>query len=176
MPNPVRAILGGQQGSILDVYGKGEYEWDNWVVKLYVNRGNDNGVSIRYGVNLTDLTHDIDTSGVYTAVVPFWKSSEGDIVVTLDGGYVKVSSVPVLVNWTDNNDNAITDNNGTVIEFNAEDSGTHIKSTTMDLSEAFSYYILNRRDAEYEHKKNHCRYTFSCDNYCFMCGICQSFS
>ena len=137
VPNPVKAILGGQQGSILDVYGKGEYEWDNWAVKLYVNRGNDNGVSIRYGVNLTDLTHDIDISGVYTAVVPFWKSPEGDTVVTLDGGYVKVSTDPLLVSWTDNNDNEMTDNNGTVIEFNAEDSGTHIKSTTLDLSEAF---------------------------------------
>ena len=33
----VRELLCGQEGSILDVYGKGEYEFDGFTVKLYVN-------------------------------------------------------------------------------------------------------------------------------------------
>lgn len=136
VPNPVKAILGGQAGSILDVYGKGEYEFDNFAVKLYVNRGNDNGVSIRYGVNLTEMQHEIDTSGEYTAVVPYWKSAEDDTVVTLDSGYVIVT-IPDLVEWTDNHGNDITDDNGTVIEFNTQAEGVKIKSIVMDLSETF---------------------------------------
>lgn len=136
VPNPVKAILGGQQGSILDVYGKGEYEWDGWTVKLYVNRGVDNGVSIRYGVNLTDLKHNIDISGAYTAAVPFWKSTEDDTVITLDDGFVKVS-VPQLVPWTDDNGDEIVDDQGRVIYANVEDAGTLLKLTVMDLSDAF---------------------------------------
>ena len=136
VPSAVKAILGGQEGSILDVYGKGEYEWDKWTVKLYTNRGVDNGVSIRYGVNLTDLKHDIDISGAYTAAVPYWKSTEDDTVVTLDSGYVKVN-IPQLVAWTDNNGEEIVDDQGRVIYFNAESSRTSLRTTVMDLSEAF---------------------------------------
>ena len=93
VPSAVKAILGGQDGSILDVFGAGEYEWDKWAVKLYASRGNDNGVAIRYGVNLTDLEHDIDISGAYTGAVPFWRSPEGGTVVTLDEGYTYVWQV-----------------------------------------------------------------------------------
>jgi len=91
VPSVVKAMLGGGVGSILDVYGKGEYEWDKFAVKLRLNRGNDNGVSIRYGVNLTDINQDLDISGVYNAVAPYWKSE--DSVVTLTEGYVAASSV-----------------------------------------------------------------------------------
>ena len=37
LPMSARAILGGTQGSILDVYGKGEYEFDMYTVKLHLN-------------------------------------------------------------------------------------------------------------------------------------------
>ena len=136
VPSAVKAILGGQEGSILDVYGAGEYEWDKWTVKLYTNRGNDNGVSIRYGVNLTDLQHDIDISGAYTGAVPFWQSPEDGTVVTLNDGYVKVS-VPQLVPWTDNNGNEIIDDQGRVICANVENSAALLRLTAMDLTEAF---------------------------------------
>ncbi len=53
-PCSVRALLGGQKGSVLDVWG-GEYEFDNFVVKLHRHRGSDNGVTIAYGKNLKDL-------------------------------------------------------------------------------------------------------------------------
>ena len=53
-PCSVRAILGGQAGSVLDVWG-GEFEFDNFVVKLHRHRGSDRGVSIEYGKNLKDL-------------------------------------------------------------------------------------------------------------------------
>ena len=95
VPSAVKAVLGGQQGSILDIYGTGEYEWDKFAVKLHLNRGADNGVIIRYGVNLTDLTQDVDVSGVYTAVVPYWLGTDGTLV-TLPEGYIAREGMAVI--------------------------------------------------------------------------------
>ena len=78
-PSSVRSILGGVEGSVLDTY-RGEYEFDGYTVKLYNNRGHDNGVTIRYGKNLTDLTQEENCSNVYTAVYPFWYSEEDGLV------------------------------------------------------------------------------------------------
>lgn len=76
VPVSARAILGGMEGSILDVFGGGEYEFDKYQVKLWQNRGTDSGVTIRYGKNLTDITDELDTLDVYDSVVPYWLSSE----------------------------------------------------------------------------------------------------
>lgn len=73
-PMQMRAILGGSENSILDVYG-GEYEFDGYRVILHNNRGANNGVTIRYGKNLTEMVHESDGSGSVTAVVPFWKGT-----------------------------------------------------------------------------------------------------
>lgn len=72
VPKNARNILGGEAGSILDVYGKGEYEFDRYNVKLWTNRGADNGVEIRYGKNLTALDYQQNGASVYNAVAPFW--------------------------------------------------------------------------------------------------------
>ena len=72
VPKNARNILGGEAGSILDVYGKGEYEFDKFTVKLWTNRGADNGVEIRYGKNLTALDYQQNGASVYNAVAPFW--------------------------------------------------------------------------------------------------------
>lgn len=69
-PRSIRNSLGGEQGSILQLFG-GEYEWDHRTVKLHTHRGADNHVWIRYGKNLTDLTDEDDETTVYTSVLPF---------------------------------------------------------------------------------------------------------
>lgn len=79
VPMSARSILGGVDGSILDVYG-GEYKFDNYVVRLYNSRGSDNGVTISYGKNLTGITCDTDLSYVITGVLGYWQSE--DEVVT----------------------------------------------------------------------------------------------
>lgn len=79
VPTGAWALLGGQQGSLLDVYG-GEYEFDGWTVRLLTRRGADRGVSVRYGKNLTDLTQDANCANCYTGVVPYWRG--GDVTVT----------------------------------------------------------------------------------------------
>lgn len=135
VPSAVKAVLGGQQGSILDVYGKGEYQWDKWEIKLYTNRGNDNGVAIRYGVNLANLTHEYDDSESYNAVAPYWRSTTDGTVVTLSNGYVSVSTGTKLVPWTTASGDFITTASGEQIYFKVAEK---MVCVPMDLTEAFT--------------------------------------
>ena len=74
-PSSARSLVAGQRGSLLDTYG-GELEFDRYQVKLWAHRGKDNGVTIRYGKNMTDVSQEEDGSGVYTGVYPYWYSEE----------------------------------------------------------------------------------------------------
>lgn len=92
-PTPCRTIL----SNILDIYG-GEYEFDKYTVKLHSLRGFDNGVSIKYGKNLTDLEQDENCSNVYTGVLPYWTGNETTIsgsVVNAPGTYDFTRILPV---------------------------------------------------------------------------------
>lgn len=79
VPSATRSILGGTEGSILDVYG-GEYEWDGFTVRLWNHRGQDNGVTVSYGKNLTDISQDYNDSGVFTGIMPYWLGQDGTLV------------------------------------------------------------------------------------------------
>jgi len=79
-PSSFRSRLGGSGGSVLDVYG-GEFEFDNYVVKLHAARGADNGVTLRYGKNITDLKQEEYISNTITGIYPYWKGE--DALVTL---------------------------------------------------------------------------------------------
>lgn len=97
-PRSVRSLLGGERGSLLDIYGKGEYEFDKWLVRLYLNRGHDSGVTIRYGKNLSDITQEIDASGYFNAVAPYWKGEDETVtlpdLVTLDN-VTEIKAIPL---------------------------------------------------------------------------------
>lgn len=95
VPASARALLGGQVGSILDVYG-GEYAWQGYTIRLYNQRGQDNGVSIRYGKNLTDLTQEENVAAVATGVYPYWLGSDGTIVEAPG----KIINAPGTYNFT----------------------------------------------------------------------------
>ena len=95
VPISIKEILGGVEGSILDVYGGGEYEWDKYTVKLYQNRGTNSGVTIRYKKNLTDLTQERDISEMYNSVVPYW--TNGETTVTLGTSVVSMSGISTVV-------------------------------------------------------------------------------
>lgn len=77
-PKSVRSVLMGEDGSILDVFGTGEYEFDRFAVRLYTNRGQNTDVTIRYGKNLADITHEYDISETYSGIQPYWVGSEDD--------------------------------------------------------------------------------------------------
>ena len=94
VPTSAWTLLGGQQGSLLDVYG-GEYEFDGWAVRLLTRCGADRGVAVRYGKNLTDLTQDSNCANCYTGVVPYWKDNETTVMAPPvyaegDFGYTKL--------------------------------------------------------------------------------------
>lgn len=80
VPSPIRNLLGGKAGSVLDTYGGGEYKFDRFDVWLYQNRGTDRGVNIRYGKNLIDLKQEKNCANVYTGVYPYWTNTDGDLV------------------------------------------------------------------------------------------------
>lgn len=78
-PSSVRSWLGGKEGSLLDVYGTGEYKYDNFNVSLLLHRGTNRGVTIRYGKNLTELTQELNSENLVTGVIAYYKDSEGNI-------------------------------------------------------------------------------------------------
>lgn len=99
VPNSVRSLLGGIQGSILDVFG-GEYEFDRFTVKLWRRRGEDRGVTIRYGKNLTAMEQDANCASVYTAVYPYWTGEDVTVelpekIVEAPGTYDFVRILPL---------------------------------------------------------------------------------
>lgn len=79
IPKTVRSMLGGIEGSILDAYG-GEFEWDRFNVILHSARGEQKDFAIRYGVNMVDYEEELDISGSYSAVVPYWEDGTNKVV------------------------------------------------------------------------------------------------
>lgn len=88
VPSIVRTTLGGEEGSLLDVYGRGDYEFDKFAVRLYQNKGRDTDVEIRYGKNLINIEHKVDESESYNAIVPYWLNEETGAIRVLPEGYV----------------------------------------------------------------------------------------
>ena len=106
-PASIRSRLGGSSNSLLDVYG-GEYEFDNYAVKLHSRRGSDRGFSIKYGKNLTDIKQDENCASVYTGIYPYWINNESGNVFCLrekivkssgDFGYEKILPVDFTANF-----------------------------------------------------------------------------
>lgn len=84
-PKSLRAMLGGSEGSLMNLWG-GEFEWDNYRVVHHRGRGVNAGVVIEYGKNLTKLEHDADAGEVYTDLLPYAVSTAEDgteTVITL---------------------------------------------------------------------------------------------
>ena len=77
VPSSIRSQLGGVEGSVLDTFG-GEYEWDNWTVRLLQNRESDTGIVLRYGKNITDIRQEESIENTVTGLLPFWKKDSDD--------------------------------------------------------------------------------------------------
>ena len=80
----LRSWMGGQEGSIIDIYG-GEWEYDNFNCYLLQRRGRDTGIRISYGKNLGEYERQRDYSE-YSHVCAYWKKSDvtvySDLVAT----------------------------------------------------------------------------------------------
>lgn len=91
IPTGCKTVLGGVDGSVLDTYG-GEYEWDNFTVKLHRNRGSEKPITLLYGKNITDLTQEEVISNTYTGVCPYWSATDNNITVTLPEKVISVKA------------------------------------------------------------------------------------
>lgn len=134
-PTAIREMLCGSQGSILDVYGTGEYEFKKFGVYLWTHRGQDSGVEVRYGKNMVDLTKDYDISGSYNAVAPFWYSADETLItlpeeIIISPNIINTGSEP----WTTESLAGMTDENGTQIDFDY----AVINVVPMDLTAEFT--------------------------------------
>lgn len=133
VPRNARNMLGGEENSILDVFGGGDYEFDKFVVKLHAHRGQDSDVEIRYSKNLTNLSQTIDGGESYNAVVPYWLGSEGELV-TLPEKMIVFSGTEPLTTY-------LTDHNLLVIRTESEEpievAYRIADAAPMDLSDAF---------------------------------------
>ena len=78
-PSSIRGLLGGSEGSILDIYG-GEWKFTGYTCYLYTHRGQDRGATIRYGKNMTDLKQEENCAKVYSKLYPYWADMDGNIV------------------------------------------------------------------------------------------------
>lgn len=107
-PSSLRSLMGGTEGSVLDIYG-GEYEFNNYDVKLWNSRGQNRGVTIRYGKNLTDLEQEENCANVFTGVYPYWYSEEEGLVelsekvIYAKGNYnfVRIATLDLSNEWVD---------------------------------------------------------------------------
>jgi phage minor structural protein len=120
-PCSIRATLGGQQGSVLDIWG-GEYEFDNYVIKLHSHRGSDTGVTIEYGKNLTDIKQDKNITATYTHIMPYATYTEQK-----DDGNGKTTSEDKFVYLKDK-----------VLPINEAAELGHKKAYIINLSDQFS--------------------------------------
>lgn len=88
-PASLKSVMAGMEGSLLDMYG-GTWEYDWFDATLRAQRGEDTGLTIRYGKDLTDLKYEESQEGIYTGVLPYWRGTVGsgddaqDVVVMAD--------------------------------------------------------------------------------------------
>ena len=83
-PVSLQDAIYGRDGSLLDVFG-GELDFDAWNIALKKRRGVDTGIEIRYGVNMSDIESETDSSELVTAVVPYWSGDVGGTETVIVG-------------------------------------------------------------------------------------------
>ena len=127
VPSTLRALLGGEENSLLDVFGTGEYEFDKFSVKLWAHRGSDTDVQIRYGKNLSDIEHDVDYSNAYNGVVPFWYNTDPASEAE-DPPMILVTASPVYASGT------TYDGRNTVCPLDLTDEFTDAVPTSAELT------------------------------------------
>lgn len=132
-PVAIRNALGGMAGSVLDVFGGGDFEWDKWTVRLYNHKGNETNATIRYAKNLTQLKHELKGADTYNAVAPFWSDSESGVTVVLPEGCIPFDNAPASAQTLVNEAREHITANGEDIEVNAY----RIDAVPLDLSDEF---------------------------------------
>ena len=84
VPRSIRSCLGGEEGSILQIF-RCEYEFDNYIVSVLSHRGTDSGVRIEYGKNLESFTNIKATDNSYNGIVAYW--FKDDVLVKIQSTF-----------------------------------------------------------------------------------------
>lgn len=82
VPKTLREIMGGSEGSIIDVYG-GEWLYNNFDLMLMNRRGRtDSDLKVLYGTNMMEYveTDEFSWSMSYTGILPYYKDEENLVV------------------------------------------------------------------------------------------------
>ena len=82
---------------LINVYG-GHWERDNFKFGIKSNIGQDRGVVIAYGKNITDIKVEENWDNVCTKILPYVKNEENEI--TLDEIYLETSENPYAIPYT----------------------------------------------------------------------------
>lgn len=85
-PTTVRELM-----SLMSKLWIGTWKFNNGWATFYYSRGADRGVALQYGVNITDFVADVDISGNYTHVFPYWTGTDEN------GNEVTVYANPLCV-------------------------------------------------------------------------------
>ena len=67
--NPIQAIMGDDENSMLNKFG-GEIERDNFTIKLLQSRGENRGVKLLLGKNITEIKEIVDITSMFTRIMP----------------------------------------------------------------------------------------------------------
>lgn len=98
----MRSICMNDSDSLLETY-ECEYEFDKFNVYLLKRRGSDRGAQIRYGKNMSDLTHEISYDNLYNGVYPYYHSESSSTTTTTTSGEFKqvyiVGTKPFQDGW-----------------------------------------------------------------------------
>lgn len=159
-PSSVRSWFGGKAGSILDVYGTGEWQYDNYSASFLASRGTDRGVTIRYGKNLTELSQTLDMTNLVSSVIPYYKAQDGaittgtavstglvgishEVAVDFTSGVDPESVTPIVTQLATLATNYVLNNNFTTLKDNITLDFVQIKdlSERVDLCDTVHIYF-----------------------------------
>lgn len=135
-----RTVLGGQEGSILDLVG-GQYKFDNFEVSLLNQRGKESHDMLVYGKNITTLTQEENITSTYNAIYPYAQFTDDS-----DSKKTIVKTLPETIvesKYFDNFNAPVIQ----VVDFSDKFTGDNaIKSYTDDKLRAFAkQYITNNK-------------------------------
>lgn len=77
-PVTLGMILGGAEGSILDMFSGGEYKYDNYSISFLSSRGKTSGYTLRYGQNISTAKQVEDSAQAYSHILPYCSVSRED--------------------------------------------------------------------------------------------------
>ena len=93
MRNIINVINGNEEDSFINIWG-GEIECNNYNINIPLKRGSDNGVTVTFGYNLSDVEEEINADEVVTRIYPY----SGDLVLSGNKPYV---DSPLIAKYPD---------------------------------------------------------------------------